>query len=162
MGIHSGMAPSADAPRRALGEGRRFLLEWPQEVMLARPVEALPSRNHLRGGCLYEAKWDGYRIVLHVGQDAGRQPMCRLQSRRGVDLTGAFPDLAAAAATQLPPGAVLDGEAVVWSGEGLDFTALQRRMVSPSLATRLAESSPPPTSPSISWPSTATTGGIGR
>jgi ATP-dependent DNA ligase len=39
-----------------------------------------------------------------------------------------FPDLAAAAAGQIPSGFVLDGEAVIWSGGRLDFEALQARM----------------------------------
>jgi ATP-dependent DNA ligase len=34
-----------------------------------------------------------------------------------------------ALAGQVPPGCVLDGEAVVWSGDRLDFDALQRRLV---------------------------------
>lgn len=40
-----------------------------------------------------------------------------------------FPDLLEAAAAQIPPGCVLDGEAVVWAGDELDFDALQRRLV---------------------------------
>ena len=39
------------------------------------------------------------------------------------------PDLAAAAAAQLEPGTVLDGEAVIWNGSRLDFDLLQRRLV---------------------------------
>ncbi|UOD83357.1 ATP-dependent DNA ligase [Paenarthrobacter ureafaciens] len=39
-----------------------------------------------------------------------------------------FPDLAAALEAQVPPGVVLDGEAVIWNGDRLDFDALQRRM----------------------------------
>lgn len=110
--------------------------------MLARPVESVPGRAALPGGCLYEPKWDGYRIVVHVGQDEAGQPMCRVQSRRGADLTQAFPDIAAAAAVQLPVGTVLDGEAVVWSGERLDFTALQHRLAGSARAARLARMQP--------------------
>ncbi|MGN6440625.1 MAG: ATP-dependent DNA ligase [Arthrobacter sp.] len=40
-----------------------------------------------------------------------------------------FPELLEALAGQVPPGCVLDGEAVVWSGDRLDFDALQRRLV---------------------------------
>jgi ATP-dependent DNA ligase len=118
------------------------VLPWPQEVMLARPVEQLPGRSALPGGCLYEPKWDGYRVVLHVAQDGAGHQVCRVQSRRGADLTTSFPDLAAAAAEQLPVGTVLDGEAVVWSGERLDFTALQHRLAGGAHAVRMAQTQP--------------------
>jgi hypothetical protein len=49
-------------------------------------------------------------------------------SRQGTDLTRYFPELVAAAATQVPGGFVLDREAVVWSQGWLDFDALQQRM----------------------------------
>ena len=32
--------------------------------MLARPIEELPSASALRGGCLYEPKWDGFRTLV--------------------------------------------------------------------------------------------------
>ncbi|CAM5536441.1 ATP-dependent DNA ligase OS=Leifsonia shinshuensis OX=150026 GN=F1C12_21880 PE=4 SV=1 [Leifsonia shinshuensis] len=67
----------------------------------------------------------------------------RLFSRQRKDLTGAFPDVAAAIAEQVPAGCVLDGEVVRWSGERLDFDALQRRLTaSPRTIGRLAEEQP--------------------
>ena len=77
------------------------------------------------GGALYELKWDGYRIAA-VRDDDG----ARLWSRQGKDLTARFPDLTAAVMEQLEPGTVLDAEAVIWSGDRLDFDLLQRRLVS--------------------------------
>ncbi|QUC01983.1 MULTISPECIES: ATP-dependent DNA ligase [Cellulosimicrobium] len=59
-----------------------------------------------------------------VRDDAG----VSLWSRRGTDLTATFPEIAAAAAEQVAPGAVLDGELVVWTGGRLDFEVLQERM----------------------------------
>lgn len=53
-----------------------------------------------------------------------------LWSRQGKELSRIFPELCAAVRFQVPPGVVLDGEAVVWNGDRLDFEALQRRMVS--------------------------------
>jgi ATP-dependent DNA ligase len=94
---------------------------WPVEVMLAAAVEQLPTPKAFTGWQA-ELKVDGWRTVLYRG---ARE--CRVQSRRGTDLTAAFPDLAAAAAQQLPPGTVLDGEAAVWVNGGLDFSQLQRR-----------------------------------
>ncbi|UKA52269.1 ATP-dependent DNA ligase (plasmid) [Arthrobacter sp. FW305-123] len=52
-----------------------------------------------------------------------------LWSRQGKELSRILPELCAAVRAQVPPGVVLDGEAVVWNGDRLDFEALQRRMV---------------------------------
>ncbi|MFH5824479.1 hypothetical protein [Georgenia sp. AZ-5] len=51
-----------------------------------------------------------------------------LWSRQRKDLTRHFPDLAAAAAAQVPSGCILDGEAVAWTNRRLDFGALQTRL----------------------------------
>jgi ATP-dependent DNA ligase len=107
--------------------------------MLAKPVEQLPPANALPGGCLYEPKWDGYRALIRVDEDDAR-----IRSRHGVDLTPAFPDIATAAAQQLHPGTLLDGELVIWDPETqqLDFTALHRRLASPARAARSALQQP--------------------
>ncbi|MET0928458.1 MAG: ATP-dependent DNA ligase [Aeromicrobium sp.] len=99
------------------------MLDFPQDPMLARHVTALPAAEALRGGCVYEPKFDGYRALLFVTDDG-----CRVQSRRGHDITDAFPDVATAAVEHLPAGLVLDGELVVWVDGGLDFGELQRRV----------------------------------
>lgn len=118
--------PSDDRIR--LTEERRagytgWVLSFPQDPMLARHVSALPEPGALRGGCVYEPKFDGYRALLFVGDDA-----CRVQSRRGHDITDAFQDVAEAAYEHLPAGLVLDGELVVWAKGGLDFGELQKRV----------------------------------
>jgi ATP-dependent DNA ligase len=94
-------------------------------VQLAKPVTAIPAAHALVGGCLYEPKWDGYRLV--VVRSAGST---RVWSKQGRDLTDRFPDVVAAARAQLPAGTVLDGEVVIWNGARLDFGLLQERMVS--------------------------------
>ncbi len=91
--------------------------------MLARHVSSMPEPGALRGGCVYEPKFDGYRALLFVGEDG-----CRVQSRRGHDITEAFQDVADTAYEQLPAGLVLDGELVVWVDGGLDFGELQHRV----------------------------------
>lgn len=101
------------------------MLHFPQDPMLAKPVAILPTGNALAGGCLYEPKFDGYRGLLFLGEDG-----CRVQSRRGHDITAAFADVATAAAEALPAGVILDGELVVWGSEGLEFRELQRRLAS--------------------------------
>jgi ATP-dependent DNA ligase len=99
-------------------------LQPPVAVALAKLVKALPGANALPGASYYEPKWDGYRAVLVVDIES-----VTLWSRQGKELTRVFPDLAAAAAAQIPGGCVIDGEAVIWNGDRLDFDALQRRMV---------------------------------
>ncbi|MCA4135322.1 ATP-dependent DNA ligase [Arthrobacter sp. M4] len=51
-----------------------------------------------------------------------------LFSREGKDLARYLPDLVPGAGEMIPPGCIVDGEAVVWSGDRLDFDALQRRL----------------------------------
>jgi ATP-dependent DNA ligase len=92
-------------------------------VELAKPVRAIPPPNALPGGCRYEPKWDGYRLVIVRSASS-----TRLWSKQGRDLTDRFPDIAAAAVAQLPAGSVVDGEVVVWNGSRLDFGLLQQRM----------------------------------
>jgi len=99
------------------------VLSFPQDPMLARPVPRLPEPTALDGGCVYEPKLDGYRAMLFVDDDG-----CRVQSRRGHDITAEFRDVADAAAQHLPSGLVLDGELVVWAGGALDFGEVQRRL----------------------------------
>lgn len=95
----------------------------PVSLALAKAVGNIPPANALPGGCLYEPKWDGFRMAMIV-----RSGGVSLWSRQGKDLTRYFPDLAGAAGAQIPPGFVLDGEAVIWSDGRLDFDALQQRM----------------------------------
>lgn len=56
-----------------------------------------------------------------------------LQARSGRIVTGAFPDLVAAA-QQLPAGTVLDGEVVVWHEGRTDFALVQRRAAAATAA----------------------------
>ncbi|MFI0813523.1 ATP-dependent DNA ligase [Streptomyces echinatus] len=93
-------------------------LSPPLEPMLARPVSALPASGRR---AVFEPKMDGYRVVVFAG------PAPYLQSRWGAPLSGAFPEIARAAAS-LGVEAVVDAELVVSSGAGrLDFAALQQR-----------------------------------
>jgi ATP-dependent DNA ligase len=116
---------------RSLPGGARGLPALPPElagpvaVELAKPVKAIPPPSALPGGCVYEPKWDGYRLVV-----VRTATSTRLWSKQGRDLTDRFPDIAAAALAQVPAGTVLDGEVVVWNGTRLDFGLLQQRMVS--------------------------------
>ncbi|MFF3558425.1 ATP-dependent DNA ligase [Streptomyces sp. NPDC002574] len=104
----------------------------PVVVMLARRVETVPEADALPGGCAYEPKFDGHRMVVLTGP-------VRLQTRSGRIVTDTFPELAEAARA-LPPGTVVDGEVVIWRDGRLDFGALQRRALG---STRRRLSAPP-------------------
>lgn len=63
----------------------------------------------------YQAKLDGWRAVLHVGEDG-----LRVLSRPGRDLTTSLPELAPIV-DAVPAGTVLDGELVAGSGSAWSF-----------------------------------------
>ncbi|UWU30784.1 non-homologous end-joining DNA ligase [Rhizobium sp. WSM1274] len=73
---------------------------------------------------VYEIKWDGYRVAVHL--DYGK---VRIITRGGHDWTHRFPTIQAAAKA-LPVGtAIIDGEAVVLDAMGRsDFGALQQAL----------------------------------
>lgn len=103
----------------------------PVGLALAQAVERLPGEHALSGGSRYELKWDGYRVgVVCRGGEV------RLWSRNGKDFTAKFPDVQAALTAQVDVDCVLDGELVVWTGERLDFDALQQRMASTAATVR--------------------------
>lgn len=72
---------------------------------------------------LYEPKLDGYRVIAFV-QDG----VVRLQSRRGIDLTTAFPEIVVDLQAQAVDSMILDGEIVALDATGRpSFNALQNR-----------------------------------
>ena len=73
---------------------------------------------------LFEVKWDGYRLAIHI-----ERKDVRIITRGGHDWTHRFPAIAAAARELNVHTAILDGEAVVLDGSGRsDFGALQRSL----------------------------------
>ncbi|QMV12126.1 ATP-dependent DNA ligase [Streptomyces lincolnensis] len=89
--------------------------------MLAEARRQLPPDEALPQDWVAEQKPDGFRAILFA-----RPGFVMLQSRQGADLTGAFPDIAAAA-TEPGEALVLDGELVVPHEGRLHFEELQRR-----------------------------------
>lgn len=87
------------------------------EPMLATPVEALPRGS----GWRYEFKWDGVRALVEV--NAG---VVRIRSRRGNEVTIAYPELAGLGAGI--DDALVDGEIVAFDGGRPSFGLLQTRM----------------------------------
>ncbi|MFJ3144299.1 ATP-dependent DNA ligase [Streptomyces halstedii] len=89
----------------------------PVKPMLARPVSTIPP------GMQYEAKWDGFRAVVHRD---GEEVV--LGSRTGKPLTRYFPEVVEAVRENLPPRCVVDGEIVVAYDGRLDFDRLSERI----------------------------------
>ncbi len=109
----------------------------PPAPMLA----TLGQEKDIRGkGWVFEAKWDGYRMISAVHA----QNRVELRSRNGKDYTEVFPELAELA--QLAPeGTVLDGEVVALNAAHRpDFGRLQQRgrLTKKREAERAAERSP--------------------
>ncbi|MGI8920832.1 MAG: non-homologous end-joining DNA ligase [Solirubrobacteraceae bacterium] len=106
------------------------------EPMLAHRGE-LPAEAD---GWAFEVKWDGVRALAFV--EAGRARMC---GRRGVVLTGRYPEMRALGPALGSREAILDGELAAFDGAGRpSFQLLQRRMHldSPSVVRRVATQIP--------------------
>lgn len=71
----------------------------------------------------FEAKWDGYRLLVDADHGSAR-----LRSRRGRDVTGEYPQLRSLAAHLVDHRAVLDGEVVALDESGVpSFSEMQNR-----------------------------------
>jgi bifunctional non-homologous end joining protein LigD len=95
--------------------------EFPSQLapMLAESGDGVSSDP----GWRYEPKLDGYRVIAFVTGDR-----VRLQSRRGLDYTPFFPELAAELAPHPAGQMILDGEIVALDADGRpSFNALQNR-----------------------------------
>jgi ATP-dependent DNA ligase len=91
----------------------------PVEPMLAKLSSEMPDGE----GWLYEPKWDGFRTLIFRDGDE-----ILLQSRDLKPLDRYFPELAGPIRDSLPARAVLDGEIVIASPGGLDFSSLLLRI----------------------------------
>lgn len=70
----------------------------------------------------YEVKWDGYRAIAFCGE------RFQLQGRQLNEITPEFPELVALGDDATARGLVLDGELVVFDGNGIpDFQLMQAR-----------------------------------
>lgn len=91
------------------------------EVMLAELKKKPPEGKDW----IYELKYDGYRILLY--KENGK---VRIITRNGQDYTEKMKELAEEAKAWDKDGFILDGEAVMFSGEKTDFQLLQNFMKS--------------------------------
>src|SRR4051812_21842541 len=79
-----------------------------EEPQLATLVDEVPTGN----GWIHEIKYDGYRLLLAVGEG-----VATAWTRNGLDWSDKFKALVKAAA-KLPAGCLIDGEAVALDDEG--------------------------------------------
>jgi bifunctional non-homologous end joining protein LigD len=100
-------------------------------VPIALMLATLTDRRDFGEDWLLERKFDGERCVARkAGGDV------RLESRTAKDLTGTYPEVRSALASQRHGDLVLDGEVVAFDGEQTSFSRLQQRLgaTSPSAA----------------------------
>ena len=93
------------------GRGRKKASKAPppfQDPQLATLVDSVPSGN----GWIHEYKYDGYRLLLAVGDG-----VATAWTRNGKDWSDKFKALVKAAA-RLPAGCLIDGEAVAIDDQG--------------------------------------------
>ena len=87
---------------------------------LATSISKVPSG----GRWIHEVKFDGYRVQMHVVNEA-----IRIFTRRGNDWTDRFKKVAADAWSINAKSAIIDGEVVVPSADGTtDFSVLQNEL----------------------------------
>jgi ATP-dependent DNA ligase len=106
----------------------------PVSPMLAKLARDLPVGDDW----CYEPKWDGFRcIVFRDGDEV------ELGSRNERPLTRYFPELVDPIRAALPEHAVVDGEIVIMTDDGLDFDLLSNRIhPAASRITKLASETP--------------------
>jgi bifunctional non-homologous end joining protein LigD len=90
------------------------------EPALATSIEKVPSGERW----IHEIKFDGYRVQVHLANEA-----IRIFTRRGHDWTKRFPKVANDAWHIKASSAIIDGEIVVPAADGTtDFSVLQNEL----------------------------------
>jgi ATP-dependent DNA ligase len=107
----------------------------PVAPMLAKSVKDIPD-----GALSYEPKWDGFRSIIFRDGDE-----VEIGSRNERPMTRYFPEVVAAARTNMPERCVVDGEIVIPDADGrkLDFEALLQRIHPADSRVRLLASQTP-------------------
>ena len=120
------VAEMATLPARRM-PAARLIVSGKREALPAKlePMHAETGERAFNdAGWSWEPKLDGYRVLAFIGAKG-----VRLQSRRGLDLSAAFPRLCEELAQQGTAGMVLDGEIVAFDEDGrASFNALQNRV----------------------------------
>jgi bifunctional non-homologous end joining protein LigD len=90
------------------------------EPALASPVDRVPAGTRW----IHEIKFDGYRVQVHIVNEA-----VKVFTRRGHDWTNRFKKIAADAWHISAGSAIIDGEVVVPAANGsTDFSVLQNEL----------------------------------
>jgi bifunctional non-homologous end joining protein LigD len=90
------------------------------EPALAKSIDKVPSGTRW----VHEIKFDGYRVQLHIANEA-----LRVFTRRGNDWTKRFKRIADAAFLISASSAIIDGEVVAPAADGTsDFSVLQNQL----------------------------------
>ena len=96
----------------------------PMPARIEPCLALLKPRPPIGPNWLYEIKWDGYRIAVHLNNK-----QVRILTRGGHDWTHRFPAIEQAAMRLGVGSAILDGEAVVLDEQGRsDFSKLQQSL----------------------------------
>jgi bifunctional non-homologous end joining protein LigD len=90
---------------------------------IALMLATLTDRRDFGEDWLLERKFDGERCVARKGGGE-----VQLTSRTAKDLTGTYPEVRAAVASQRNRELLLDGEVVAYDGEQTSFSRLQQRL----------------------------------
>jgi bifunctional non-homologous end joining protein LigD len=90
---------------------------------IALMLATLTDRRDFGEDWLLERKFDGERCVALKDDDR-----VRLESRTAKDLTGTYPEVRAAVASQQDRKLLLDGEVVAFDGDQTSFGRLQQRL----------------------------------
>ena len=105
----------------------------PTQPVPDEPMLATASEPFHREGWVFEIKYDGYRLMIERRGDE-----VTLRSRRGLDLTALFPEIAKCARRLPYREFTIDSEVVVLDGLGIpSFARLQQRVAlrgAPALA----------------------------
>lgn len=117
-------APIRSRPRKPRDPAQPQLPFDPMPDRIEPCLALLKPRPPSGPDWIYEIKWDGYRVAVHIEPNS-----VRIITRGGHDWTDRFPAIAGAARKLGVGTAILDGEAVVLDNEGRsDFGALQRSL----------------------------------
>jgi bifunctional non-homologous end joining protein LigD len=116
--------PLRSRPRRRRDPAQPNLLLDPMPDRVEPCLALLKAKPPKGDEWLFEVKWDGYRIAVHI--ELGR---VRILTRGGHDWTHRFPTITAAAEKLPVATAIIDGEAVVLDEQGRsDFGLLQKSL----------------------------------
>ncbi|MBB3237140.1 non-homologous end-joining DNA ligase [Phyllobacterium endophyticum] len=116
--------PLQSRPRKLRDPAQPQLLLDPMPERVEPCLASLKTRPPTGPDWLFEVKWDGYRLAIHIEPEG-----IRILTRGGHDWTHRFPAIAEAARSLDVATAIIDGEAVVFNERGLpDFGLLQQSL----------------------------------